>query len=73
MISRGLESNFQLPHGLDTEVNAGASNISVSLTQRVALARAYVRNCPLLLLDEPLKHQAGSTRCGHEEASHTSA
>jgi ATP-binding cassette subfamily C protein CydD len=45
-----------LPHGLDTEIGEGGFGLSGGEAQRVAIARAYLKNAPLLLLDEPTAH-----------------
>lgn len=42
-----------LPQGLNTDLGEGAARLSGGQAQRVALARAFLRNAPLLLLDEP--------------------
>ncbi|MFM2438212.1 MAG: hypothetical protein RLZ55_1031, partial [Actinomycetota bacterium] len=42
-----------LPEGLDTQMGEGGRALSVGQLRRVALARAFVRDAPLLLLDEP--------------------
>ncbi|GAB7355384.1 hypothetical protein MBLNU459_g5905t1 [Dothideomycetes sp. NU459] len=41
-----------LPDGFDTFVEAKGSTLSGGQVQRMALARAYLRNTPVLLLDE---------------------
>jgi ATP-binding cassette, subfamily C, bacterial CydD len=45
-----------LPAGLDTEIGEGGYGLSGGQAQRVAIARAYLKNAPLLLLDEPTAH-----------------
>ncbi len=43
----------QLPEGLDTLVGEYGFGLSGGQAQRVALARAFLRQAPILLLDEP--------------------
>src|SRR5215210_2291877 len=45
-----------LPHGLDTMLGEGGWGLSAGQAQRVALARAFLRDAPLVLLDEPTAH-----------------
>jgi ATP-binding cassette subfamily C protein CydD len=45
-----------LPAGLDTIIGEGGYGLSGGQAQRVAIARAYLKNAPLLLLDEPTAH-----------------
>ena len=42
-----------LPQGYDTLLDAGGSNFSVGQRQRIALARAFLKDAPILLMDEP--------------------
>jgi ABC-type transport system involved in cytochrome bd biosynthesis fused ATPase/permease subunit len=42
-----------LPSGLDTRVGEGGVALSAGESQRIALARAFLRDAPLVLLDEP--------------------
>jgi ATP-binding cassette subfamily C protein CydD len=43
----------KLPQGLETVVGEGGFGLSGGQAQRVALARAFLRDSPLVLLDEP--------------------
>jgi ATP-binding cassette subfamily C protein CydD len=45
-----------LPLGLETAVGEGGYGLSGGQAQRVAIARAFLKNAPLLLLDEPTAH-----------------
>ncbi len=46
----------QLPAGLETRIGEGGHGLSGGQAQRVAVARAFLKNAPLLLLDEPTSH-----------------
>ncbi len=47
--------------GLDTEIGEQGYGLSGGQAQRVAIARAFLKNAPLLLLDEPTAHLDAAT------------
>jgi ABC-type multidrug transport system fused ATPase/permease subunit len=53
--ARAAHAGFveQLPDGFDTVVGAGGRSLSLGEAQRIALARAFLRDAPVLVLDEP--------------------
>jgi ATP-binding cassette subfamily C protein CydCD len=50
-----------LPWGLETQLGERGAGLSAGERQRVALARAFLRDAPLLLLDEPTAALDGRT------------
>ena len=46
------------PHGYDTPLGERAARLSAGQRQQIALARVFLRDAPLLLLDEPTAHLA---------------
>ncbi len=54
--ARVTDFSAMLPEGLDTKVGEGGYGLSGGQAQRVAIARAFLKNAPLLLLDEPTAH-----------------
>ena len=51
----------RLPDGLATPVGERGATLSVGERRRVALARAFLRDAPILLLDEPTAGLDGAT------------
>ena len=51
-----IEFSAALADGLDAVVGEGGYGLSGGQAQRVAIARAFLKNAPLLLLDEPTAH-----------------
>jgi ABC-type multidrug transport system fused ATPase/permease subunit len=45
---------LQLENGYDTIISERAGNLSGGQRQRIAIARTFIRNVPILILDEPM-------------------
>ena len=58
----------QLPDGLQTWIGEKGGLISGGQARRIALARAFVKNAPILLLDEPTEGLDGDTEAGFLDA-----
>lgn len=54
LLQAGLDELLQnMPKGLDTIIGEQGTRLSGGEAQRLALARAFLRNAPVLVLDEP--------------------
>lgn len=54
--ARLLETVRSMPEGLDTVIGENAFRLSGGQAQRLELARVFLKNSPLLILDEPSSH-----------------
>jgi ATP-binding cassette subfamily C protein CydD len=59
-----------LPEGLETMLGERGHGLSSGQRQRVALARAFLRDAPLLLLDEPTARLDGASEAAVLAATH---
>ena len=59
--ARLADAVARLPDGLETRLGDRGAGLSAGERQRVALARAFLRDAPLLLLDEPTAGLDGAT------------
>ncbi|MBB3228257.1 ATP-binding cassette subfamily C protein CydD [Luteibacter sp. Sphag1AF] len=62
-----------LPDGMATLLGEHGTGLSGGQFQRLALARAWLRNAPVLLLDEPTQHLDAATARSIDEALETFA
>ena len=58
-----------LPNGYETLVGEAGSRLSGGESQRLALARAYLKNAPILILDEPTSSLDPITEVALEETT----
>jgi ATP-binding cassette subfamily C protein CydCD len=58
-----------LPAGYDTVIGEGGARLSSGQAQRLALARAFLKNAPILILDEPTSSLDPETEALLEEST----
>ena len=58
----------QLDHGLETVVGSEGRRLSTGQAQRIAMARCFLRDAPILMLDEPTAHLDSETEAGLSDA-----
>ncbi|GIV66016.1 MAG: thiol reductant ABC exporter subunit CydD [Chloroflexota bacterium] len=58
----------RLPQGLDTCLGEQEAKLSSGEVQRLALARAFLKNAPIVILDEPTAHLDASLEQALEES-----
>ncbi|MEV2255665.1 thiol reductant ABC exporter subunit CydD [Streptomyces sp. NPDC050147] len=58
-----------LPRGFDTPLGEHGAGLSAGQRQRIALARAFLKDSPVLLLDEPTAHLDGESEAAVTRAT----
>ncbi|HEX6980263.1 MAG TPA: ABC transporter ATP-binding protein [Alphaproteobacteria bacterium] len=67
-LARAHDFIARLPDGYKTKVGERGTRLSGGERQRVALARAFLKDAPILLLDEPTSAIDGTTEAGIVES-----
>jgi ABC-type multidrug transport system fused ATPase/permease subunit len=62
--AQAMEFIAKLPRGLDTYVGERGAQLSAGQRQRIGVARAFLKNAPILLLDEPASSLDPATEKG---------
>jgi ATP-binding cassette subfamily B protein len=67
--ARAHDFIMRLPDGYDTQVGARGMSLSGGERQRISLARAFLKDAPILILDEPTSSVDMATEAGIVEAT----
>ncbi len=68
-LANAHEFIMRLPNGYDTQVGARGMSLSGGERQRISLARAFLKDAPILILDEPTSSVDVETAAGIVEAT----
>jgi ATP-binding cassette subfamily C protein CydD len=68
-MANALDFIRALPQGFDTPVHEGGSRLSGGQRQRIAIARAFLKDAPLLILDEATVHLDAESEAMIREAT----